>query len=208
MKKIILGSVILLVVMLTKSYCVECCNGVEYDPADEVCCDNQVVGKSWCCNNQVLESADTDCCKKVSPEEPYFTEVYCCQDNGIQLKMTIENLSDCPNRVARAGYTPTTNGCGSSTSTWVPDGYVVSVDFTGACDAHDRCYGTCNSSKLSCDAGLTADMMSACYSQLPWYYIFLLPNCQEWAVGYGAAVIAFGGGPYEDGQKAGCQCCP
>lgn len=38
---------------------------------------------------------------------------------------------------------PETNGCGSKGTEWVPD-TVLSSNWTGCCNAHDTCYGTCH----------------------------------------------------------------
>lgn len=49
------------------------------------------------------------------------------------------------------------NGCSV-----VPASFVWVVNFTGACNEHDRCYGTFGSSKSSCDVALGDDMSTIC----------------------------------------------
>jgi hypothetical protein len=46
------------------------------------------------------------------------------------------------------------------------DAFVVQVDFTRACSAHDACYGTRNAAKDACDASFYRDLRVECRSQL------------------------------------------
>ena len=57
---------------------------------------------------------------------------------------------------------PLLNGCGSEGSEWVPDSFLWIVSFVEACNNHDKCYGTCGSSKEDCDKKLGHDMENAC----------------------------------------------
>jgi hypothetical protein len=115
---------------------------------------------------------------------------------------------DCQgSRVSKQGYTPTFNGCGPAGV----GGYVVPDQWddyvlTPACDNHDRCYGTCGSSKDTCDMNFLNDMRNICQADFgPWN-----PNrydCYSASWIYYQAVHQFGGGPYADGQVEGCDCC-
>ena len=69
--------------------------------------------------------------------------------------------------------------CGSGSSArYIPDGFAKK-----ACEAHDKCYGTCGKSKEFCD------MMFLIDSNNPWYY---------------EMVDLFGDAAYEDAQKEAC----
>jgi RHS repeat-associated protein len=75
----------------------------------------------------------------------------------------IKCIKDCWS-IPRPGYTLTANGCGSEPFVnLVPDS-IPGVDFTSACDSHDKCYQMCNKSKSKCDDEILADMRIACSS--------------------------------------------
>jgi hypothetical protein len=62
----------------------------------------------------------------------------------------------------------TTNACGAQDGIDVPDSFIYGdVDFTSACNIHDRCYGTTGKSKETCDLGLETNMENACTDQYP-----------------------------------------
>ena len=54
--------------------------------------------------------------------------------------------------------------CGSKGSEWVPEG-ALGVDWSGACRAHDECYGAPGANKLLCDYALQEDMSVLCAEQ-------------------------------------------
>lgn len=196
-------------IMLFKPVLGACCNGVEYDSSTEECCNGQVVAKGRCCKNDLLPEGQ-DCCTKVSPNQPYIPSTQCCDSKGIFSKTPISGLSNCPNKTAKPGYVPRdhVNGCGSANSRWVPQSFAWMVDFTGSCNTHDACYGTCNSIKASCDTTLGSNMASDCATQIPWYALDLFPTCVADSAAYALAVLALGGSSYDLAQKEGCICCP
>ena len=101
----------------------------------------------------------------------------------------------------KPGYTPTVNGCsGVGTGPF---------DFTSACNGHDTCYGTCNSSRAACDQSLYDDMMNIC-SQNCGTDVNCLFWCGLAADTYYAGVFWGGGSYYDDAQKDACEdcCCP
>ena len=55
------------------------------------------------------------------------------------------------------------NGCGPQgiLGGLIPDNYGP-VGWTGACNTHDRCYGTYGQTKSNCDVGLINDLKAAC----------------------------------------------
>ena len=74
----------------------------------------------------------------------------------------------CPERIPRPGFDPSqqSNGCGSyqtpgshEAARWLS---LYNVDFTEACNEHDICYTTCNSSKDQCEAEFLANMLDIC----------------------------------------------
>ncbi len=119
------------------------------------------------------------------------------------------DLDNCPNRRHHPGASPSVNGCGPAGSVdLVPDNFGP-VNFTSGCDAHDRCYGTCNSSKAECDSDMADAMRLACTNQwsdsvLTWP---LLAACYKVADVYHAAVALGGGGAFDEAQREDCECC-
>ena len=106
------------------------------------------------------------------------------------------------------------NGCGAKGGQGWPNGYppwplLPLVDFTGCCDAHDICYGTCGSVRSECDRGLGACMRQKCEESLRYVY-HEKALCVQMANKYEWAVKTFGAGPFEVGQDDGCvwkPCC-
>jgi len=132
-------------------------------------------------------------------------------------KTVIANLDDCPNRVPRQNDTPSSDGwCGSSAAplaNWIPQGFAFIVSFSSACDAHDRCWGTCSTAfgaRSLCDINLGIDAGVACSTQIPWWAPSeLLDLCLVQAALYAVAVSSsLGDNAWNEGQKKGCQCCP
>ena len=135
--------------------------------------------------------------------------------NAQQCEYPIADLTSCPARTARAGHMPTVNGCGPA---WFPAGLKVPqgsgiADYEQACNAHDVCYETCNSSQTKCDDDLENQMKSNCRAAYP------RPasgedeeqphrgTCLSRAHLYGRAVKRAGQGAYNNAQKVACECC-
>jgi RHS repeat-associated protein len=87
-----------------------------------------------------------------------------------------------------------TNGCSSPVGN-APSG----VDFSPACNEHDRCYGTLGKSKLVCDREFFNDMVRICLAEANSYN---LTTCVWWAFIYYAAVAEYGQPNYDDAQRA------
>lgn len=115
----------------------------------------------------------------------------------------------CPERVPRPGYRPTVNGCGPSGYGWaIPDSW-NRANFTPACNAHDRCYGTCNKSRQQCDIQMRNRMWAACdraYGRRGQENLWRL-RCRDRANTYFKAVRRGGQAAYEDAQEEACICC-
>ncbi|HVX18506.1 MAG TPA: phospholipase A2 [Acidimicrobiales bacterium] len=124
------------------------------------------------------------------------------------MRRPLNGPGDCPDkRITKQNYTPTFNGCGSAGLA----GYLVPDDFDGysftpACDEHDRCYGTCNSNKDTCDQNFLRDMNQICDSHFL-DYTSGHKDCRDNAYIYYDAVHLIGGGPYDDAQVEACDCC-
>ncbi len=102
------------------------------------------------------------------------------------------------------------NGCGPAGS-WL--GSVLPQTYGAArlhvaCDAHDVCYDTCNSSRSVCDAQFYAGMVRECAAAFPGPSKELdRRGCYNRASLYATAVSAGGESAYEAAQKNACECC-
>jgi len=112
-------------------------------------------------------------------------------------------------RSEEQGEEPTSNGCGSAGSEWVPDSFPGGVDFSSACNNHDICYGTCGSSKGTCDDSLRQDMRDACDAGLSYWNIPGRAACYATAHTYYLAVREAGSDPFKEAQDNHCkwECC-
>ena len=104
------------------------------------------------------------------------------------------------------------NGCGESGGTEIPQ---VGWDFTNACNAHDACYGKCNSDKAICDLELwtdTSDIRDDWWDSLSWIEKIGNPGwlvCQSMSGGYLLAVDRWGNDAFNSAQDNACTCkCP
>lgn len=102
---------------------------------------------------------------------------------------------------------PTWNGCGSGDG-WFTN-YILNPigkiwNFTSICDAHDRCYGTCNTSRSICDKTFYNQMLDSCRT-----YPKPLPAiCAADALAFYDGVRLGGTGPFSDAQGESCWCDP
>ena len=118
------------------------------------------------------------------------------------------------NLVDYFGLAPTANGCGPDDwrNKLVPNRPYLVIDFTTACNNHDKCFGTCGALKTKCDKDFYDDMVFLCYQKYNWnsvtpappIYENLLNVCKSLANAYFQAVSNFGNEPYNNAQK----CCP
>ena len=101
------------------------------------------------------------------------------------------------------------NGCGAKGGQKFPDSYMGLVDFTGCCNDHDICYGTCGRDKGVCDKNLGDCMRSKCEQALKYVYHEKV-LCKTMADAYEKAVSDWGNSAFEAGQDSGCiwrPCC-
>jgi len=202
-----------------------CCNGTLMGVCQQ-CVGGVIVplpNSSWCCNGMPLLSGDV-CCGGtiIHPAgpigccngQPYTKATQCCSPSGtIVDKNTIANLSDCPNRVSRPPpYVPSVNGCGPGgwLGVLVPNnpGTADCDNFKKPCNAHDACYGTCNTdgthSKPKCDDNFYNAMHAMCDTCSMADALECLGNANM----YYNAVHDHGADAYNTAQKEGCICCP
>lgn len=78
------------------------------------------------------------------------------------------------------------------------------ADFVPACEQHDICFGTCGTTKQSCNDKFGLDLTEAC-AKAYWWSPGLLAQCQVQATEYYAVVSLFG--PFEAEQLKFCGCC-
>jgi hypothetical protein len=141
----------------------------------------------------------------------------CCEPAGVQPLYPIAELDLCSNRVPHPGHVPSFNGCGPAkgfSHFVIPNkiGPTRNIDFTEACNNHDVCYDTCNSSKSGCDQGFLADMTAACADAYPGrsrYNQYMRQACVTDATLYFYAVSQTSAGTdaYESAQSLACDCC-
>lgn len=132
------------------------------------------------------------------------------QEPVIRGVRTKNGIKECRTHEQRKDYSPTVNGCGSGWNTYfVPDMDYLSlielawIDFSKACNEHDKCYGTCGSDKGLCNDMLARDMKQACdkltYRPLARY------RCHKMADLYKMAVDSLGESPWQDAQDEACE---
>jgi Group XII secretory phospholipase A2 precursor (PLA2G12) len=137
----------------------------------------------------------------------YYPQIYCCTSK-LTPKHPIEDLNACPNKQSTVGYAPVPNECGAEgTSTfivnWLNNGY-SGVKFTSCCNEHDKCYGTCNSNKNSCDVNFKICLENRCKL---YFTGRELRSCIKNANYYFGAVDKLGGSAHDAGQREACDCC-
>ncbi|CAF1519884.1 unnamed protein product [Rotaria sp. Silwood1] len=157
-----------------------------------------------------LDGTDTRLQVIVSPN--------CAGETGTAWYYTIECLTTliCEDNVCYCGVyrrqssqtsAPSSNGCGGQGSPW---NFIVQPlgsawEFTSACDAHDRCYSTCNKLRSECDNNFLSDMMSSCtthWNDDP----DRLRACQWWAGKFYGRVHASGASFFAAAQEEDCDC--
>lgn len=178
-------------------------------PSAPTCGDRCCAANEACVNNACLPLCDGS---------PYDPANQCCvDDEDIRSKFVIEDLDHCPGRSPRPGWDPNApsnhSACGTKKSLLdVPDSFSTpfgTANFTPSCNAHDACYGTCNSNKATCDTNLKDGVAASCQSAFNTPAKATdLTRCLRIAPEYHWAVRLFGGGAYEDAQKEACICCP
>jgi hypothetical protein len=85
----------------------------------------------------------------------------------------------------------------------IPDCPLDLVCFTSACEAHNKCYGTCGASRAVCDMQFFQDMTTICETT---YAVgdANLTLCRSSAFAYWLAVTTLGQEPFDASQATGC----
>ena len=95
------------------------------------------------------------------------------------------------------------NGCGAEGSNFSPPGsYLWIVDFSGCCDSHDICYGTCGAGKSKCDSNFRDCLYGKCDKL---WMPLMKYQCKYVASVYYTFVAGGGGGPYQSAQDEHCR---
>ena len=103
---------------------------------------------------------------------------------------------------------PTFDGCGQHRDWyiyWFLHGKGELWKFTPICDRHDRCYGTCNTNRQTCESAFCSDLDATCEanwsSDTDIYY-----RCLSDAATFCLAVKAFGSSSFYNAQNEDCWC--
>jgi len=115
-----------------------------------------------------------------------------------------------------SGQTIHYNGCGPEKGIDIgplhnlepPDHPLGLANFEMACDAHDCCYGTCQTEKATCDSDFLNSLLDACAASATNLLAAIAAIfCDQIALLYYAAVAAGGEAAYNDAQGQACVCC-
>jgi len=119
------------------------------------------------------------------------------------------------NRIDPLGLEANCNGCGPNDwrSPFVPNRPFFIIDFTSACNTHDRCYAKCGVKKATCDTNFKGDTGLLCYhkygSNIDPKYPYpphpMLRPCYLLAEAYYKAVSEHGDSAYREAQKHCCK---
>lgn len=108
----------------------------------------------------------------------------------------------------KEGYVPEANGCGaagSGISSYIPNTYYY-FDFEDACNNHDKCYGTCNTDKDTCDSTFHSELKDACYNKnVLWAPAMFILCLEHLSTIYYLAVSFLGKDAYEEAQDEACE---
>lgn len=117
----------------------------------------------------------------------------------------------CAKPVPKQNYTASSNGCGPENGVVaIPQTPAGIATFTPACNTHDVCYGTCNSSRSKCDSDFHKDMLEICTNRYPTGGLLDSIGrglCFQLAGVYAGAVSTAGSDAFKTGQTEGCDCC-
>lgn len=214
--------------LLVAGNCVDCKNGMYECTTEVVGNDGQTRYKKICCETVEAcgkirvpgDRSDSPYCKPTckwfdlgrTHYDVYETANQCCSEQyGVLQKYPIVYLGRCPNRVQRKDFQPQPNGCGTSDKPVSPSDAEGKkggkADFTSACNTHDVCYDTCNSSRSTCDQKFLTDMYAECSAKYG-PKTAGLTHCRAMAKNFFYdGVRTFGGSAWDESQQKSCQCC-
>ncbi len=90
-------------------------------------------------------------------------------------------------------------------------GFCGLTDFSGACEAHDRCWGTCGADETSCNGAFCRNLSDSCVDLFLQGEFLCYAECQFYAISYCSIVSNYGEsltGRYSRAQRLSCLCCP
>merc|ERR1712137_97192 len=144
------------------------------------------------CVSTLEMTISNNCAEVRTPDGDLCVAVTDCED-----QFSCKNGED---PVPDPSYIATANGCGPSSIPITGP----SFSFAHCCEIHDKCYGTCGSSKVECDNDFYNCMSCSCRDE---YTIFLFKlTCEEVACTYYQAVDEWGCSSFKNGQNNSCMC--
>lgn len=99
------------------------------------------------------------------------------------------------------------NGCGPENwrVSFIIDKVGSYFEFTAACQKHDKCYGRCTNSRVSCNEAFYSDMVSSCAKN--WSVgILRILVCEPMAFVFNKFVESLGKDVFVRAQKRNCKC--
>lgn len=141
-------------------------------------------------------------------EDRYEPRTQCCTDYGIEPKFPMSRPARCKDKT-QATSVIEANGCGPRDKPMTGEFTIgkKTLSFKKACNAHDICYGTCSSDRVSCNDDFEKAMKKVCTDAFG-KRTKARATCLAEAETYSDAVRLFGGDAYDEAQKAHCKCCP
>lgn len=173
-------------------------------------CYQRSDGSYGCCRSPECGPGTPCGCGCCAPEEKCVDAT--CAACGRRPIADVDDLATCTQRLKKVGYKPSQNGCGPANM----PAFAALLDRTypflrSSCNKHDRCYGTCNANRGSCDRTLGRQAAKACgrtFGGRDPLSLLARVNCYAFvAPVYEYAVSSHGDAAYADGQVAGCDCC-
>jgi hypothetical protein len=77
-------------------------------------------------------------------------------------------------------------------------------NFTSVCNEHDRCYGTCNMNRLTCDNAFCSGLIRSC--AINWNQSSQVNMCSYWAQQFCSYMADYGSGFFANAQNEDCSC--
>ncbi len=200
---------------------------------EETCCKSGGGSTTTCCLcgcgpdgiNDTAHCKECPVCAPVGVERAdYRPDIQCCTPYGVEPKFDGFSARACRNTLTpRPGYKrPAANGCGTkdvpvqSVFSFRFRGQRVKVNFTPACNNHDKCYDTCTKEtkeqkathKESCDDKLRDDMEAICKKAFS-KGSKALDRCTDVAAEFhlGVGLAQTADKAYWRAQSQACHCC-
>jgi hypothetical protein len=129
-----------------------------------------------------------------------------CPNNELQCD-EIHCYCGLKQKASRQIKEPTMDGCGNQRATW-SYGSIHWLEnyynFTSVCNEHDRCYGTCNMNRLTCDNAFCSGLIRSC--AINWNQSSQVNMCSYWAQQFCSYMADYGSGFFANAQNEDCSC--